>query len=113
MFHPKLANPSTLVESTKSSSDPKYDINTTQNICTRISKKLYELREKMSKYTPKLVQLLEGSNDFPHPIHMQSKYQTSYNHALYGGWPSYMLVLDVGTEFSFCGNSYMISKEMF
>ena len=50
------------------SSDPRYDINTTQNICTRRSIKLYELREKKSKYTPKLVQLLEGSDDFPLPM---------------------------------------------
>jgi hypothetical protein len=39
-FHPKLTNPSPFVESTKSSSEPKYDINTTQNIYTRISKKV-------------------------------------------------------------------------
>ena len=64
----------------------------------------------MSKYTTKLVQLLEGSNDFPLPIHIQSKYQTYYNRALYGSWPSSMLVLDVRTKFSFCGNSYMIAK---
>ena len=64
----------------------------------------------MFKYTPNSVQLLEGSDDFPLPIHLQSKYQTSYNHALYGGWPSSMLVLDVGTRFFFCGNSYMVAK---
>jgi hypothetical protein len=75
-FHPKLTNMSPSVESMESSSEPKYDINTTQNISTRRSKKLYELREKMSKYTPKSVQLLEGSDDFPLPIHLQSKYQT-------------------------------------
>ena len=71
---------------------------------------MYELREKMSKYTPKSVQFLEGSNDFPLPIHFQSKYQTSYKHALYVGFPSSMLVLDVGIEFFFCGNSCMIAK---
>jgi hypothetical protein len=71
---------------------------------------LYELRTKISKYTPKSVQLLEGSDDFPLPIHMQTKYQTCYNHALYGAWPSSMSVPDVGTRFSFCGNSYMIAK---
>jgi hypothetical protein len=109
-FHPKLTNSSPSVESTKSSSEPKYDINTTQNISTRRSKKLYELREKMSKYTPKFVQLLEGSDDFPLPIHLQSKYQTYYNRSLYGAWSSSMHVPDVGTKFSFCGNSYMISK---
>ena len=64
----------------------------------------------MSKYTPKSVQLLEGSEDFPLPIHLQSKYQTSYNHTLNGGCLSSILVPYVGTEFSFCGNNYMISK---
>jgi hypothetical protein len=79
-FPPKLTNLSPSIESTRSYySDPKYDINTIQNITTRRSKTLYELREKMSKYTPKFIQLLEGSNDFPLPIHLQSKYQTSYN----------------------------------
>ena len=71
---------------------------------------MYELRAKMSKYTPQLAQLLEGSDDFPIPVHLQSKYQTSYNHVLYDGWPSSMHVPNVGTEFSFCGNSYMISN---
>jgi hypothetical protein len=111
MFHPKLANSSPSVDSIESSySEPKYDINTTQNITTRRSKKLYELREKISKYTPKFVQLLEGSDDFPLPIHLQSKYQPCYNQALYGVWSSSMHVPDVVTKFSFCGNSYMISK---
>ena len=111
MFRPKSNDPSPSIESTKSSySDPKYDINTTQNISTRRSKKLYELREKMSKYTPKSIQLLEGSDEFPRPIHLQSKYQTCYNWALYGAWASSMHVPDVGTKFYFCGNSYMISK---
>ena len=64
----------------------------------------------MSKYTPKLVQLSEGSNAFPLPIHLKSKYQTCYSHTLYGTWPSSTLMPDVGTEFSLCGNSYMISK---
>jgi hypothetical protein len=45
-LHPKLANPSPSVESTKRFSEPKYDINTTQNNSTGRSKKLYELREK-------------------------------------------------------------------
>jgi len=110
-FPPKLANPSPYVESMEISySDPKYDINTTQNISTRRSKKLYELRAKMSKYTPKYVQLLEGSNDFPLHAHLQSKYQTCYNQSLYGAWPSSMPMHDIRTEFSFCGNSYMIAK---
>ena len=47
-FCPKLTNPSPFVQSTESSSEPKYDINSTQNISTRISKKLYELRAKFS-----------------------------------------------------------------
>ena len=73
-FHPKLANLSPSVESTKSScSELKYDINTTQNITTRRSKMLYELREKMSKYTPKSVQLSKCSDDFHVPIHLESK----------------------------------------
>lgn len=71
---------------------------------------MYELRQKTSKYKPKLVQLLEGTDDFPLSIHLQSKYQTSYNHALYGGWSSSMHVPDIGTKFSFYGNSYMISN---
>jgi hypothetical protein len=63
--------------STKSSySEPKYDIDTTQNITTRRSENLYDLREKMFKHTPKFVQLLEGSDDFPLAIHLQSKFQT-------------------------------------
>jgi hypothetical protein len=68
----------------------------------------------MSKYTKKSIQLLEGGDDFLLPIHLQSKYQTCYNQTLlipkYGTWSSSMLVLDVRTEISFCGNSYMISK---
>ena len=64
----------------------------------------------MSKYTPRSVLLLEGIDDFPLTIHIQSKCQTSYNHALYGAWMSSMLVPNVGTKFCFCGNSYMISK---
>ena len=43
MSHPKLTNPSLDVQSTKSSSDPKYDMNATQHIFTRGSKKLHEL----------------------------------------------------------------------
>jgi hypothetical protein len=65
---------------------------------------------KKSKYTPKSVQLSEGSNGFPLPIYMKSKYQTHYNQALYGTWLSSMLVPDVGTNFFFCSNSYVISK---
>jgi hypothetical protein len=36
--------------------------------------------------------------------------QTSYNRALYGTRSSSMFVPDVGAEFSFCDDSYMISK---
>jgi len=71
---------------------------------------LYELRTKIYKYKPKYIQLLESSDDFPLPVHLQSKYQTYYNHVLYGVWPSSMSVSDVGTKVSFFGNSYMISK---
>ena len=45
-FPPKFTNPSPSIESIESFSEPKYDINTTQNIYTRRSKKLYELRAK-------------------------------------------------------------------
>ena len=64
----------------------------------------------MSEYTPRSVQLLEGSDDFSLPVNLQSKYRTSYNHVLYGAWSSSLLVLDVGTEFSFSGYHFMISK---
>jgi hypothetical protein len=106
----KLTNSSPSMDSMESSNEPKYDINTTQNISTRRSKKLYELRAKMFKYTPKSIQLLEGSDDFPLPIHLLTKYQTYYNQALYGTWSSSIHVLNVETKFSFCGNSYMIVK---
>lgn len=96
MFHPKLANLSPSVEPTKSSSVPKYDINTTQNVSTRRSKKLYKLRAKMYNYTPRSVKLLEGRDDFSLPIHLQSKHQTCYNCALYGTWPYSLLVPNVG-----------------
>ena len=66
----------------------------------------------MSKYTPKLVKSLEGSDDLPLPIHFQIKYQTCYNLTLYGAWPSSMPMVDVGTKFSLFGNSYMISKSI-
>ena len=71
---------------------------------------MYELREKMSEYTPKSVQVLEDSDDFPLHVHLQTKYQTSYNHALYGGWLSSMPMPNVGIKFSFSCNSYIISK---
>jgi hypothetical protein len=64
----------------------------------------------MSKYKPKSVQLLQGRDDSPHPIHLQSKYQTSYNRVLYGTWSSSMPVPNVETKLYFCGNSYIISK---
>jgi hypothetical protein len=43
MFHPKLTNISPSIGSTKCSSETKCDINITQNISTRRSKKCYEL----------------------------------------------------------------------
>ena len=56
------------------------------------------------------IQLLEGTNDFSLPVNLQMKYQTSNNCALYGTWSSSLLMPDVGTKFSFCGNSFMIVK---
>ena len=79
MLHPKLKNPYACDQPTKISNDPKYDINGTQKISTRRFKKFHELREKLSKYTPRFVQLLEGSDDFSLPMNLQSKYQTSYD----------------------------------
>jgi hypothetical protein len=70
MFHLKLTNPSRFVESTKISSEEKYDIHTNQNISTMRSKRLYELRATISKYTPRLVQLLDGSGDLSLPTHL-------------------------------------------
>ena len=56
------------------------------------------------------VQLLEGSDDFSLPVNFQSKYQTSYNRALYGVWSTSLHVPDVGTKLSFCVNRFMIMK---
>jgi hypothetical protein len=81
-FCSQLANPSFSIESMESSSEPKYDINTTQNISTSRSKKLYEIRAKMSKYTRNYVELLEGSDDFPLPIdpkRIQRRLRTAQN----------------------------------
>ena len=64
----------------------------------------------MSQYTPRLVQLLEANDGFLLPIHLQNKYQTSYNHALYGAWSSSLPVPYIGTRLSFCGIHFMISK---
>ena len=50
-FHPKLTNVSPFVESMESSSDTKYNINASQNISTRRSTKLYELRENVQVHT--------------------------------------------------------------
>ena len=105
-----MTNPYDFFQSIESSSDLKYDLNVTQPISTRISKKLHELREKLSKYTTMPIQLLEGSDDFSHLMNFQIKYQTSYNHALYGAWSSSLPIPNVRTEFSFCGNRFMISK---
>lgn len=83
--------------------------NTTKNISTRISKNLYELIETMSKYTPRLVQLLEGSDDFSLLNNLQGKYQTYYKYDLYGAWLSFLLVFDDGTDFSFCCQNGMVA----
>ena len=58
----------------------------------------------------RLVQLLEGINEFSLPMNFQSRYKDCYNHTLYGGWPSSLPMPDVGTKLSFCGNGFMISK---
>ena len=47
-FRPKLTNPSALVQSIESSSDIKSNTNASQNISTRRSIKLHDLRENMS-----------------------------------------------------------------
>ena len=104
-FHPNLKKPSICVELNESYHEIKYDFNTTQNISMKRSKNLYEVREKISKYTPRLVQLFEVSDDLPLPVHLQSKYQKWYNHVLYGDWPYSMHVPNVGTKPSFFGNS--------
>ena len=104
MSHPKLTNPCSYVKSIEISSDPNYDLNVTQPISIRRSKKLHELREKLSNYTSMSIQLLEGRDHFSLLVNLQSKYQTSYNHSLYGAWSSSLPVHDVGIEFSFSGN---------
>ena len=63
----------------------------------------------MSTYTPRSIQLFEGSEDFSLCVHLQSKYQTYYNHILYGDWPSSLYML-VRNEYSFCGNDYIIAN---
>ena len=95
---------------TEISSDTKCDFSTTQNSSTKRSKMLYELREKNFKCTLWWFQLLEGIDYFSLDVHFQSKYQTCYNHTLYGVWSSSLPVPDVGTKLSFCGNNFMISK---
>jgi hypothetical protein len=54
--------------------------------------------------------LLEGSDDFLLSIHVERKYQTCYNQALYGAWLLPMYFPNVGTKLYFCGNSYTIAK---
>jgi len=110
MSHPKLTKPSISVQSTEISSEPKYDMNATQHISTRRSKKLHELISKLSKYTPRSAQLLEGGDDFSLPINLHSRYQTCYSNALYGAWPYSLPMPDVGIELSFCCNDFVISK---
>ena len=53
--------------------------------------------------------MLEGNDDFSVQVYLQIKYQTYYNHTLYSAWSS-SLVQIFGTEFSSCGNNYIISK---
>ena len=64
----------------------------------------------MCNYTLMDVQFLEGNDDFFLPMNLQSKYQTSYNLSSYGAWSSSLHVPDVGTDFSFSGNWFMIVK---
>ena len=64
----------------------------------------------MFKYTEILVQLLEGRDGFSLPIHLQSKYQTIYNHTLYGTWSYSLHMPNVVIEFSYYANNYLISK---
>ena len=56
--------------------------------------------------------MLEGSDDLSLPMNLQSKYQTSYNHALYEAWTSYLHVPNVGTTFSFFGDYFMIANSI-
>jgi hypothetical protein len=64
----------------------------------------------MSKYTPRFIKLLVGSDDFSLLIYLQRKYQTYYTFTLYGTCMFSLLVPNIGIEFSFCGNNYMIFK---
>ena len=52
--------------------------------------------------------MLKGSNDLSLLVNLQTKYQTFYNRTLYGAWSSSLPVPDVGNEFSFFGNSFII-----
>ena len=54
--------------------------------------------------------MLEGNDDFSVQVYLQTKYHTYYNHTLYGVCSSFLLVQILGTEFSSCGNNYIISK---
>ena len=54
--------------------------------------------------------MLDGIDDFSLPMHLQSKYQTYYNHTLYGAWISSLPMPDVGTRFSFSDNIFMNAK---
>ena len=60
VLRPKFTKLSPCVELTKSSSKPKYDSNTTQNICTRRSKKLDKMREKNVQVHTKVDSMVEG-----------------------------------------------------
>jgi hypothetical protein len=74
MFCSILTKLFSYVGATKSSSDPKYDIDTTQNISSSRSKKLYEVRTTISKYTPRSFQLLESSRDWATKSFSDPKY---------------------------------------
>ena len=54
--------------------------------------------------------MLEGNDDFSVQVYLQTKYQTYYNHTLYGVCSSSLLVQIFGTEFSSCANNYIIAK---
>ena len=66
---------------------------------------LYDPTTIMSKYTTRLAQLLECSNNVSLLVQIQNKYQTCYNSTLYFSWLPSLLV----PKLYFCGNSCMIS----
>jgi len=68
------------------------------------------MRETIFTYTKRLIRLLEGRNDFSLLVHLKCTYQTCYNHVFHGVFLSSLPIPNVGNEFSFCGNTYVISK---